>query len=275
MATPRAVWQHILAVAAVLLSVQTYGAAQADPPRQLTVFAAASLTDAFRAVGRSFERDHPETAVVFNFAGSQQLARQIVEGADADLFASASTKQLRPLVDAKLLTRGSVRIFAHNMLVIVTPQENSSGIESIDDLARPGVQIVLADSSVPAGQYALQFLDKSSSFRRDLSPSFKERVMQNVVSYEENVRAVLTKATLGECDAGIVYTSDVSGDTLHRVHQVPIPADQNIVSNYAVCSTSRSRQPQIADEFIRFLLSDEGQRILQRFGFQPAREAAK
>jgi len=242
--------------------------AQSSPKSGLTVFAAASLTESFREIGKTFERAHPDVEVTFNFGGSPQLARQILDGAQADIAAFASAKQLRPLAQAKLIHGRAAQIFVHNRLVIITPSDNSAGIHSIDDLARPGLKITFADSSVPAGQYALQFLDNAAKSRKDLAPGFREQVLKNVISYEENVKAVYNKVLLGECDAGIVYASDISRDSSRRVQQIPISNDQNIVADYFIAVLNTSRVAETAKTFVDFVLAHEGQEILSRYGFQ-------
>src|SRR5207244_643871 len=143
---------------------------------------------------------------------------------------------------------GSVRIFALNHLVVIVPHDNSAGITSLADLSKPKTKIILADRNVPAGQYAIRFLDrceKSSGFEA----SFKQHVLMNVVSYEENVKVVLGKILLGEADAGIVYSSDISRDSLHRVRRVEIPDSLNVIAEYPIAIAQEARSPQAAREF--------------------------
>ncbi len=175
----------------------------------LTVFAAASLTDAFQTISKNFSTAHPGVDVVFNFAGSQQLAQQIGQGAPADLFASANASQMAVAIESGRVVSGAEQLFVRNRLVVVTPVDNPAGIATLADLAKPGLQIVLATKEVPVGQYALDFLDKAEA-DGTLGAGYRDAVLANVVSYEENVRTVLAKVTLGEADAGIVYRSDVT-----------------------------------------------------------------
>ena len=184
------------------------------PPRRSrsnsVVFAAASLTEPFGEIGKSFEAAHPGVTVVYNFAGSQQLAQQINAGAPADVFASANKKQMGATIDAGSVISGTQQIFARNRLVVIYPKDNPAGLKDLNDLANPGLKLVLAAKEVPVGQYTLDFLDKAAADPA-LGTTFKDAVLKNVVSYEDNVKNVLTKVALGEADAGIVYLSDISG----------------------------------------------------------------
>ena len=237
-------------------------------PRQeeLVVFAAASLTDAFTEIGEAFgARNHIE--VTFNFAGSQTLAGQLTSGAPADVFASASDRQMQFAIDGERVDPSAVFTFAANRLVIVTPRENPGAVVTPVDLAFPGLKIVLADAAVPAGNYSLQFLAKASSDPA-YTTTYSIAVLSNVVSYEENVRAVLAKIVLGEADAAIVYSSDVAGEQRDSVQIVEIPTDLNVVAAYQVAPVIDSDRPTMARIFVDFLLSPTGQSILNKHGFQ-------
>ena len=157
-----------------------------------------------------FEADHPGVTAVFNFAGSQQLAQQINEGAPADVFASANKKQMDVVIEAGGIVSGTQQTFAKNRLVVIFPKDNPAGLAELKDLANPDSKLVLAAKEVPVGQYSLDFLDKAVADTA-FGATFKDDVLKNVVSYEDNVKAVLTKVALGEADAGIVYLSDISG----------------------------------------------------------------
>lgn len=240
--------------------------AQPTKRADVTVFAAVSLSDLFTSMSKDFEGTHPQYHLIFNYAGSQQLVRQIAEGATVDIFASANLKQMQTAVTTGRVDSTSIRIFAYNRLVIITTADAAAGIKSLRDLTRPGLKIVLAASVVPAGQYALDFLDKCD--RSSLTgPHFKEDVLRNVVSYEENVRMVLAKVTLGECDAGIVYWTDIQSDVSHRISQLPIPDSLNVLTEYPIAIIDDSHQKHIAEEFIRYICSEQGQAVVRRFGF--------
>lgn len=239
----------------------------------LTVMAAASLKDAFEALGADFRAQHPATSITFNFAGSQQLAQQLVEGAPGDLFAAANQRQMDVAVAGGRVAADGAdapSIFARNRLVVVLPADNPAAIESLQDLAKPGVKLVLAAESVPAGQYALEFLANASA-TADYTEAYSPTVLSNVVSYETNVRSVLTKVALGEADAGIVYASDAPASNT-QVATLPIPDALNVPVSYPIALVLDSTQPQAARDFVKYVLSAEGQATLARFGFLGAAE---
>lgn len=234
----------------------------------LTVFAAASLNDAFGAMGQAFEAEVPGVRVVFNFAGSQQLAQQLAQGAPGDVFASADERQMAAVVESGRIEAEAPATFAHNRLAAVAAPGNAAGVRDLADLARPGVRLVLADEAVPAGQYALIFLDRAAQ-KDALGPAFQEEVLANVVSYEQNVRTVLTKVALGEADAGIVYASDAAAA---EVEVVTIPERLNPEASYPIAPLQDAERPALAGAFVDFVLSEEGQGILAEYGFLPAGE---
>ncbi len=242
-------------------------AATSGEPITLTVFAAASLTDAFREIGDNFVAAHPHVEINFNFAGSNQLATQINEGAPADVFASANATQMNVVIEGGRIITGTQRTFARNRLVVITPSDNPAGLTDLQSLANPGVQLILATAEVPVGQYALDFLDKAAADEA-LGAGYKEAVLANVVSYEENVRAVLTKVALGEADAGIVYTSDVGAAT--DVAQIQIPDQLNTIATYPIAAVADSPQLMYAQQFVDYVLSAAGQQVLERHGFLAA-----
>jgi molybdate transport system substrate-binding protein len=249
---------------------QTEASSRATRPQNLTVFAAASLIDPFNAIGEQFQAGHPGVRVAYNFAGSQQLVQQLAQGAPADVFASADTKQMDAAVQAGSVLTGSPQVFAHNRLVVVFPKDNPGGLESLQDLAKPGLRLVLADKAVPVGNYSLNFLDRASQ-QADYGPGFKEKVLKNVLSYEENVKAVLSKVLLGEADAGIIYTSDISQANAGKVGQLNIPDALNPTISYTIAPVSGSPTPELANAFVDFVLSPQGQAILKSHGFIPVK----
>jgi molybdate transport system substrate-binding protein len=256
----------LLAPALMLLIGMTGCAAPAsEGSTPLTVFAAASLTDAFGEIGAAFTAA-TGTPVRFNFAGSNQLATQITQGAPADVFASANEAQMAALDPDHLA--GTPVVFTGNRLVIIVPAENPAGLSQPQDLARPGVLLVLAAPEVPVGQYARAFLDRATADPA-YGPDFRAAVLANLVSSEANVRAVLTKVALGEADAGIVYTSDVAGVDGTRVGRIPIPDIHNAVAVYPIAPLAESRLPEQAQAFVAFVRGPEGQAILARHGFSP------
>jgi molybdate transport system substrate-binding protein len=248
------------------------GQRPAVPPAsggQLTVFAAASLSAAFKEIAAVFGPANGNVAVTFNFAGSDQLAQQINQGAPADVFASANQKQMDVVIKAGEVVSSTERSFARNQLVVVFPRDNPGRLQSLADLARPGLKIVLASKSVPVGGYALDFLGKASALP-EYSASYSETVIRNVVSYEDNVKAVLSKVTLGEADAGIVYTTDAATVTDGSISTLTIPDNLNVIATYPIAVTRQSKNAELAQKFIDFVLSPAGQQILAKYGFIPA-----
>lgn len=238
-------------------------------PANLNVFAAASLTEAFNEIGQNFSAEHPGVTLTFNFAGSQQLAQQLEQGAPADVFASANKTQMGVAIEAGRVISGAERTFVRNRLVVIYPIDNPAGITQLQDLAKPGIKLILAAKEVPVGQYSLDFLGKAIT-DTTFSPTYMDDVLKNVVSYEENVRSVLTKVALGEGDAGIVYTSDVTGEGADRVGRLDIPDNLNTLATYPIAVVSDSAAPTQAQAFVDYVLSPAGQAVLEEYGFIPA-----
>jgi molybdate transport system substrate-binding protein len=253
-----------------LLFVLLLAGCGSKEPVTLTVFAAASLTDAFTEAGQTFTEANPEVNVTFSFAGSQELATQINEEAPADVFASANHKQMDAAIVSGRINRTAPQIFVQNRLVVVVPDDNLGGINTLEDLAKEGVQLVFAAAEVPVGQYTVDFLTKATE-SGEFAAGYQEAVLANVVSYEQNVRAVLTKISLGEGDAGVVYASDVVGTEAENVLVLEIPDDLNTIAQYPIAPLNDSEQGDAAAAFINFILSTEGQAILAQYGFIPAK----
>jgi molybdate transport system substrate-binding protein len=235
----------------------------------LQVFAAASLAEPFNEMGRIFESAHPGVEVMFNFAGSQALAQQLIQGAPVDVFASANMAQVQNIVDGDRAADGTPRVFATNRLVLIVPADNPGEIQRLQDLAKSGLRLVLAAKEVPVGQYSLEFIQKADG-DADFPPGFADAVLENVVSYEDNVKAVLAKVRLGEADGGIVYASDASSASAEHIGVLEIPAHLNVKAQYPIIMISESLNPLQASAWIDFVLSPQGQAILAKFGFSPA-----
>jgi molybdenum ABC transporter molybdate-binding protein len=241
-------------------------------PVTLTVLAAASLTEPFTDMGKAFEAAHPGVTVEFSFAGSQALAEQLGQGAAADVFASASKSYMDAAVTANRVSKDVVKNFAMNKLVVIYPKDNPAKITSLADLAKAGIKIDLADETVPVGKYALTFLDNASK-DATLGADYKTNVLANVVSKEDNVKAVLTKVSMGEADAGIVYVSDVAGDYADKVGQLVIPDSLNAIASYPIAAISDSKNAEMAQAFVDYVLSADGQATLGKYNFIPAANA--
>ncbi|MCP4539425.1 MAG: molybdate ABC transporter substrate-binding protein [Chloroflexi bacterium] len=241
------------------------------PAASLTVFAAASLTDVFREIGQEFEKTYPGTRVTLNFAGSQQLALQIEQGAQVDLFASANQRYMDRLVADGLAATDAPTMFARNQMVIILPAENPGRVETLHDLARPDLKLIMAGEHVPVGAYARQVLGNLSSDPA-YGSGYKEAVLANVISNEENVRQVVAKVQLGEADAGIVYCSNVTPALAGKLGEIDIPDRFNVTATYPIAVLKNAPNDDLARQFVQFALGPEGQRILQRWGFIQATE---
>ncbi|MCS7256494.1 MAG: molybdate ABC transporter substrate-binding protein [Thermomicrobium sp.] len=234
---------------------------------EITVFAAASLTDAFQELAQAFQQKYPNAKVTFNFAGSSQLRTQLAQGAKADVFASADLKNMQGAQQDGTIA-GEPRVFVRNEPVVVVPANNPAGISTLADLAKPGVRLVLEGQDVPIGNYARQILQKASQDPQ-YGSDFANRVLANVVSEETNVKAALTKVALGEADATFVYRTDATTpDMRDKVKIVEIPAQFNVIAEYPIAVVKNAPNPTGAQAFIDFVLSAEGQRILAKWGFK-------
>ena len=240
-------------------------------PATLTVFAAASLAEAMEAIAAQFETAHPGVEVSLNLAGSQQLVQQLGSGAAADVFASANAEQMQAAEKTGRVQVGAAREFVRNRLVVVAPPDNPAGINSLEDLARPGVRVVLAANEVPAGKYSLEFLQRASR-EGSLGSDYESRVLANVVSYEESVRFALAKVLLGEADAGIVYTSDAAQEDGDKLRKIEIPEAINPVAVYLIAPLNDASQPELAQAFVELVLTAEGQAVLAKHGFIPVNQ---
>lgn len=229
-------------------------AAAAPQARTVNVFAAASLTAAFQAVGNAFEKTHPDTKVQLNFAGSSTLVQQIQQGAPADVFASADEANMQKLVESGAIA-GAPLLFARNSLQIVVPPGNPKHIAALADLAKPGLTIALCGPTVPCGRYAAQAFTKAG-------------VTAPAASQELDVKAVLTKVAMGEADAGIVYVTDVRA-AAGRVEGVDIPESFNVIARYPIAVVKNAPNAAAAAALIDFVLSSGGQQLLAGFGFLP------
>lgn len=233
----------------------------------LTVFAAASLTDAFTRAGADLEASHPGLRITFNFAGSQALVTQLAEGASADVLATASTGAMANAVGAGVIG-GEPQLFAGNQLVIIAPADNPAGIAGLADLGVDGVKLVVAGAEVPAGQYARAAICAAAGDVAAYGAGFPDRVAANIVSEEENVRSVVAKVELGEADAGIAYASDVVTAGEDGVTVIPFPDGIPVTASYPIAPVAGG-DPALADAFIAWILSPAGQAVLANAGFLP------
>ena len=230
----------------------------------LQIFAAASLTGAFTDLGHTLEQQRPGLRVLFNFAGSQQLASQIEQGAGAEVFASADERWMNHVRDCALLG-STATAFARNRLVVIVPRTNPARIARLQDLARGGVKLVMGGEAVPVGRYGRTMftnLARDPAFGKD----FATRTLRNVVSEEENVNAVVSKVQLGEADAGVVYRSDVTPTVARFVRVFEIPASANVIATYPIAVLKSAQRPELAQAFVDLVLSEPGQQALEHWG---------
>lgn len=233
---------------------------------EVTVFAASSLTDALTQIADDFEHLIPGVGINLQFAGSQDLRAQIEQGADADVFISADRNQMELLAQTGLIS-GQRYIPARNTLVIIVPKANEANITSPQDLANPGVSIILGGENVPVGRYSRLFLEAASE-SSDFSADYGSDVLANLVSESANVREIAAAIALDEVDAGIVYASDVTPEIADDVTVIEIPEEVNQVAEYSMSMTISGVQTPYAQEFIDYVLSiDGGQATLVSFGF--------
>ena len=229
--------------------------------QQLVIFAASSLTDSFNELAQVFEAQHKGVEILLNFGGSSQLAVQLQEGATADLFASANADWIEAVVASGQIEPDTPRRFAQNRLTLIVPKDNPAGVQSWEELGKPGIQLVLAAKGVPVRTYG----DAVVAMMPD---AFQEQFYANVVSEESNVRQAATKVALGEADAGIVYVSDITPDLASQVQQIEIPQLESETAVYYIAPLLNTPHPQLAAKFIDFTRSEDGQAILLRWGFE-------
>jgi molybdate transport system substrate-binding protein len=240
-------------------------AAEADAVTgDVVVFAASSLTDAFKEIAAAFRQLHPGARVVLSFGGSSQLATQLINGARADVFASADQDQMDQAERGHALV-GEQHVFVQNRLMVITPADNPAHVTSLADLARGGVKVIGAQASVPIGYYTSTLL-RSASADPTYGADFQRRVEQNVVSREDTVRQIVAKIQLGEADAAVVYTTDVSPGIEAQFVRIPLPDELQVVAIYPIAVTRRHNRPG-GEAFVDFVQSPPAQAILEKWGF--------
>ncbi|MFF4231806.1 molybdate ABC transporter substrate-binding protein [Streptomyces sp. NPDC001820] len=231
-------------------SAKATESATGSPKANLTVLAAASLTDVFKAAGAAYEKKNPGTKITFSFAGSQELVAQVKQGAPADALVTADTKSM----DGVKADTSTPTVIAKNRLVVATVEGNPHKVDELKDLADTKLKVVLAAPEVPAGKYSKKILDA-------------QKITVKPVSQEPNVRAVLSKVELGEADAGLVYKTDAE-TAPDKVDAIEIPDAQNAIAEYPAAALKHSKNAAAAAAFVAWLSTPEAQKILQDAGFQ-------
>ena len=263
MTNNRAAYLISLSLLSVLLSMASTGLAEEQ--KDLTVYCGAGLTGALSEIGEIYENSS-NMSIKFNFDGVPALRAQIEQGAYADVLVSANLKHMNALKSEGFIENQTVVIFVRNKVAIIVPNGNPANITGLKDLAVPGVKILMGTKELPAGDYALQVLDKLAA-DLEYGPAFKESVLANVVSQETTVNRVVSKVALGEADAGFAFISDVSPQMVGRVTKILIPDKYNVIGDFPVGVLSQSKHKEEAQAFIDVIMSDEGQAILEKYGF--------
>lgn len=252
-------------VAAMLATLVIASLAGAGSSEEIVVFCAASLTGAFGEIGELYEEE-TGVDVILNFDNSQALRTKVEQGARADVFVSANRKQMDALMEEGLMDNGSVSIFIENKMVVIMPKANPADISSLSDLAEPGVTIIMGVQEAPFGSYTLQVLDNLANDSA-YGPGYRDAVGKNVVSHETAVSQLVSKIALGEADAGFAYQSDISPKLSGQVSRVVIPDQYNVVAEYPIGRLLEAENPGDASNFIEFVISPEGQAVLENYGF--------
>jgi molybdate transport system substrate-binding protein len=232
----------------------------------LTILAASSLTDAFGELGTIFEEQNEGVEVKQSFGASSDLLAQIQQGAPADVFASAAEEEMDTAVKDGLVS-GSPEVFVKNREVIMVPKDNPANINSLEDMSRPDIKLVLAQKDVPAADYAVEILGKAN---KEYRPGFEQDVLSNVVSREADVRASVNRVVVGDADATFGYASDYTPDIRDRVKVITIPPGLNIIATYPVAALKGAKDPDLAHKWVDLVTGKEGQRVLQKWNFEPA-----
>jgi molybdate transport system substrate-binding protein len=229
----------------------------------LTVLAASSLTNAFGALATTFQEQNPDTEVRTSFGGSSELLAQIEQGAPADVFASADEDKMDTAVQDDLVNEPQA--FAGNRPIIIVPIDNPARIHGLQDLANPEAKLVLAQDGVPIAEYAKRILTNADS---EYGGNLEQQALNNVVSREANVRASANRVALGEADATFVYITDVTPEIEDQVEVIEIPQDLNVVATYPIATLKEANNLELARRWVDLVLSDEGQRLLEEYGFE-------
>ena len=261
----------LLAVLAALFPACAGNGGPADTrrgPASITVFAAASLSEVFHDIAGEFEARNPGVTVKLGLAGSQRLRSQLEFGAEADVFASADWLQMDLVVEAGLVEGQPVAFASTGLAVIAANASGDGAVGTLEDLATPGVRLALADAGVPVGHYSRQMLEKMSGEGSPYGEDFGSRVLSNLVSNENNVRNVEQKVALGEADAGVVYHSIAArGAASESFRLLPVPEAYDVIATYPITVISGTGRLDLATAFMSFVLSAQGQQILESHGF--------
>lgn len=232
----------------------------------LKIFAPSSLTDAAKDITTAYEAANPGVKLAIEFGHTPTQRLQFTQGASGDIFITASQKDMNDAITDTTVTQGANKVFATNQLVVILPANNPGNVQTLQDLAKPGLRLLVAVVDTPIGKVTLDMLAKMD---KQFGAGFKDKVVANVVSNESGVKPIVSKIKLGEADAGIVYVTDaVSAPELKTIS---IPAELNMVMQLNVAPLAKAANPDHAAKFTAYLVSTEGQAILKKWGFLPAK----
>lgn len=232
----------------------------------LTILAAASLTEVFTELEKSFEAANPDINLEFSFAGTGTLISQVKEGINADVFVSANESSIDEIIQSGFIKEGTEKVFAHNEPVIMVSKNASYKIEDLEDVLQEGVKIVTAEPSQPIGKYTEEIVKKIEEIKLFEKP-FAESFYANVVSKESSVKGVAVKVEMGEADVGIVYSTDFTSMNQAYVYSVEIPKSCNLIATYEIAPLSNSKQQEKANQFVDYIIGAKGQQYLTKYGF--------
>ena len=273
---PRKAWTPMLLLLALVIALAGCGGSGGgnggsgggggEQGGRLTILAASSLTDAFGELGKTFEQQNPGTTVKTSLGASSDLLTLIQQGAPADVFASAAEEEMNTAVKDGLVA-GKPEIFVKNREVIMVPKDNPANINSLEDMSKPDIKLVLAAKDVPAADYAVEILGKAN---KEYGPDFEDKVLSNMVSREADVRASVNRVVVGDADATFGYASDYTPDIRDKVKVIPIPPNLNIIATYPIAALKDAKEPALAKKWVDLVTSSEGQKVLKKWNFEPA-----
>lgn len=252
--------------AAVAGLVALTACGSSDGEHTVTVFAAASLTEVFNEMGREFERRNEGVEVRLSYQASSTLRIQLEQGAEADVFASADEFNMDLAADAGVIS-GNPVVFARNRLAVIVPRD-ASEVSALADLATPGLRVVAGDDATPFGRYTTMAFGRLAD-DPEFGPAFRDAAVGNIVSKEANVRRAVAKVEIGEADAAFAYITDTGGAGRGDLVPIPIPERYSGPIRYPIALVQGAASPGLAEDFIAFILSEEGRAILQRHNFLP------
>ena len=254
------------AVASDAAPTAANAASEAPDENTIKVFAPSSMTDAAKELAAAYEAANPGVKVAIEVGHSPTQRLQLLQGARGDVFITASQKDMDDAIQDQSVDGGANKVFATNQLIVVLPAQNPANLQTLADLAKPGVRLLVAVVDTPIGKVTLIALDKMD---KQIGSGFKDKVLANIVSNEAGVKPIVSKMQLGEADAGIVFVTDaVAAPALKTI---AVPPEMNVISQLNVAPLAEALHPQHAAGFTALVTSAEGQAILKKWGFLPGK----